>query len=118
MIHPFTSKSDSTFDWIDVVNPTNEELLALGEKYHLHPSTIQDCMQPEHLPKYELIEDTHFIICRYYDAECDKNADSIQGLTRKLAIFFTKNLLITIHRKPFVKVNEVVEKYHNHTQFA
>lgn len=116
MIHPFKSKPDSTFEWIDVLNPTNEELIALGEQYHLHPSTIQDCMQPEHLPKYELIDDTHFIICRYYDVECDKNADSIQGLTRKLAIFFTKNLLITIHRKEFPKVKEVIEKYYHHGQ--
>ncbi|MES2781152.1 MAG: CorA family divalent cation transporter [Bacteroidota bacterium] len=116
MINPFKSKSDSTFEWIDVLNPGNEELIAIGEKYHLHPSTIQDCMQPEHLPKYELIDDTHFIICRYYDTECDKKADSIQGLTRKLAIFFTKDTLITIHRKEFHKINEVVEKYNNHGQ--
>ncbi|MES2560244.1 MAG: CorA family divalent cation transporter [Bacteroidota bacterium] len=107
--------SDSTFEWIDVINPTNEELLAIGDKYHLHPSAIQDCMQPEHLPKYELIDDTHFIICRYFDVEADKKADSIQEITRKLAIFFTKNRLITIHRKPFPKVTEVIEKYHNHT---
>lgn len=116
MINPFKSKSDSTFEWVDVVNPTHEELMAIGEKYHLHPSAIQDCMQPEHLPKYELIDDIHFIICRYYDASCDKNADSIQGLTRKLAIFFNKELLITIHRKEFPKVTEVIEKYHNHGQ--
>jgi magnesium transporter len=114
MINPFRSKSDSPFEWIDVLNPTNEELIAVGEKYHLHPSAIQDCMQPEHLPKYELIDDTHFIICRYYDSDCDKKADSIQGLTRKLAMFFTKDTLITIHRKEFPKITEVIEKYKNH----
>lgn len=116
MINPFKSKSDSTFEWIDVLNPTNEELIAVGEKYHLHPSAIQDCMQPEHLPKYELIDDTHFIICRYFDTDCDKKADSVQELTRKLAIFFNKDTLITIHRKEFHKVNEVVDKYRNHGQ--
>jgi magnesium transporter len=117
MINPFKSKSDDApFEWLDIVNPTNDELLAIGEKYKLDPSAIKDCMQPEHLPKYELFDDTHFIICRYYDSQADKNAESIQGMTRKLAIFFTKDMLITIHRKEFQRLNEVVSKYRNDTQ--
>jgi magnesium transporter len=113
MINPFKTKSDTSFEWVDIENPTNEELLAIGEKYHLHPSSIQDCMQPEHLPKYELIDETHFIICRFYDEQCTKNADSIQDLTSKLAIFYTKDLLITIHRKTLVQIEEVLVKYRN-----
>jgi magnesium transporter len=114
MINPFKSKTENSFEWIDIVNPTNEELLAIGAKYKLDPSAIRDCMEPEHLPKYELFDDIHFIICRYYDADADKYADSIQELTRKLAIFFTKDLLITIHRKEFNRLTEVVEKYKDH----
>ncbi len=114
MINPFKGKSETSFEWVNVVNPTNEELLALGEQYKLHPSAIQDCMQPEHLPKYELIDDVHFIICRFYDTEADKQADSIQSLTSKLAIFFTKDLLITIHRKELPLLDEAIVKYRNH----
>lgn len=116
MINPFKSKSDSSFEWIDILNPTNEELLDIGEKYKLDPSAIKDCMQPEHLPKYELFDDVHFVICRYYDNQADKYADSIQGMTRKLAIFFSKDLLITIHRKEFSRLDEVVSKYKDHNQ--
>jgi magnesium transporter len=116
MINPFKTRSDVSFEWVDVESPTNEELLAIGEKYQLHPSSIQDCMQPEHLPKFELIEETAFIICRFYDEQCDKKADSIQDLTSKLAIFYTKDLLITIHRKPLVQIEEVLTKYRdNHS---
>jgi magnesium transporter len=116
MTNPFKSKSDSLFEWVDVENPSNEELLAIGEKYNIHPAAIQDCMQPEHLPKYELIDDIHFIICRYLDERADKNADSIHSLTTKLAIFFHKDFLITIHRTPFNALTEVVEKYKNQQQ--
>ncbi len=104
------SKNDSMFEWIDVSNPTMEELEELGAKYKLHPSAVQDCMQPEHLPKYELIDDVHFIICRYYDADCAKNSDSIPELSRKIAIFFTKNFVITIHRKDFDQYEELKQK--------
>jgi magnesium transporter len=114
MINPFKGKSDAPFEWVDVINPSNEELLALGERYNLHPSAIQDCMQPEHLPKYELIEEVHFIICRFYDDQADKQADSIQALTSKLAIFFTKDLLITIHRQDLPLLKEAMDKYRNH----
>jgi magnesium transporter len=114
MINPFKSKSDTTFEWVDIIEPSNEELLRIGEKYKLHPAAIQDCMQPEHLPKYELMDDMHFIICRFYDEHCDKKADSIQDLTSKLAIFYNKELLITIHRKPLTQIHDVLQKYKDH----
>jgi magnesium transporter len=102
------------FEWIDIINPSNEELQQAAETYHLHPAAIQDCMQPEHLPKYEVIDDTHFIICRYFDEQCDKHADSIQDLTNKLAIFYSKNRLITIHRQQRDRFDELIEKYKDH----
>jgi magnesium transporter len=118
MINPFKGKSDTQFEWVDIVDPTNEELLKIGEKYKLHPAAIQDCMQPEHLPKYELLDDMHFIICRFYDDHSDKKADSIHDLTCKLAIFYNKNLLITIHRSPLTQIHDVLHKYQNHPNSA
>ncbi len=114
MINPFKAKAETTFEWVDIIDPTNEELLQIGEKYKLHPAAIQDCMQPEHLPKYELLDDMYFIIVRYYDEHCAKNADTIQDLTSKLAIFYNKELLITIHRKPLTQLHDVWQKYKDH----
>lgn len=114
MINPFRSKKDAHFEWIDVVNPDAAELEQIGEQFNIHPSAIQDCLQPEHLPKYEQLENFHFIICRAYDEHCDKQADSIKALTSKLAIFYNKKVLITIHRKELILFNEVVQKYQNH----
>jgi len=116
MIASIKEKLNKSFEWIDVINPTSEDLIAIGSKYNLHQSSIQDCMQPDHLPKYEVIGDMHFIICRYYDENCAKNADTIQDLTSKLAIFFNKEIIITIHRKELHLFNEVIKKYQNHPQ--
>ncbi len=95
---------DGTFTWHDIVNPTSEQLTKLAKRYHLHKTSVRDCLQPEHLPKFEVIGDTTFIILRAYDTEAPKDADTVQELTRKVALFIGKNFVLTIHRKdlPFL----------------
>ena len=111
MIRTVKSKTSGSFEWIDVVNPDADELNHVASLYNLHQAAVQDCMQPEHLPKYELIDETIFIICRYYDADCPKNSDTIHELSRKLAIFFHNEFIITVHRKEFAQYDEVIKKY-------
>ncbi|MGE0528004.1 MAG: CorA family divalent cation transporter [Bdellovibrionales bacterium] len=92
------------FHWLDIGNPTPERLNALAETYDLHPTSVQDCLQPEHLPKYEMINDVGFVVLRAYDPECTREADTVQELTRKIAVFYADRFVITIHRKdlPFI----------------
>ena len=105
------TKNASGFEWIDLVDPSGEELNEVAATYQLHPAAVQDCMQPEHLPKFELIDEVQFMICRYYDSECPKNADSIRLVSRKLAIFWGKDFVITVHRKSFDGFDDVVKRY-------
>src|SRR5574343_412456 len=106
---------DSVFTWIDVENPTDEELKNLQRDYNFHPSAWQDVMQPEHLPKFEQFDELEFMICRYYDVNADKNADGIQQLSRKLSVFMRKDLVLTIHRKPFPAYDELITRYSGST---
>ncbi len=104
------------FKWIDIVDPTNEDMAQIERDFNLHPSSIIDSKQAEHLPKFETLdEDNHFIICRLYEDDCDTNADSLVSLTRKMAIFYGKDYLITIQRKHFEELEQVKAKYQNHT---
>lgn len=86
------------FTWIDVVAPNREELTALADEFRLHPSSVQDCLDPEHLPKYEKIGETNFLIVRTFDESCKHDCDEIQELTRKIAVFYTPQFLVTVHR--------------------
>jgi len=99
------------FNWIDVLNPDESELQQLAAEYKLHPAALQDVLQPEHLPKAETFDDTEFIICRYYDTQSPKEADTIQKVSRKLAIFYRKNLVLTIHRADLPGYDKLKEKY-------
>jgi magnesium transporter len=98
-IRTVVEKSDPRFIWLDVVDPTRDELSELVADYGLHPLSVNDCLDPEHLPKYEVFEHHTFVILRAVDADAPRTADTVQALTRKLAVFAGPGFVITIHRK-------------------
>jgi magnesium transporter len=103
-VQAVVSSSDPRFTWVDVVHPTTEELGAVARQYGLHPTSVEDSLQPEHLPKYERIGSTTFIIVRAMDTAAALDCSSVHEMTRKVAIFYGPEFLITIHRteQPFL----------------
>jgi len=95
---------DGSFRWIDIVEPSAPELSEVAGEYGLHPNSVVDCLEPEHLPKFERFGEVTFMITRAFDQACSADADTVQELTRKVAVFFSERFLITIHRKdqPFL----------------
>lgn len=87
------------FTWIDITNPTLEDLTAVSEKYALNHHNLHDCMEPDHLPKFEEGEPFNFIILRKVLDEKEKGA-TIHMLTTKIAIFFDGDTIVTMHRVP------------------
>lgn len=112
MVTNFSSKGFK-FDWIDVFNPTEEELRTLAIEHDLPEAAVIDCLQSEHLPKYEEFENYFFVIVRFYDKESKPGADTIQQLTRKVAIFYNKGFLLTVHRSRTPFIEELSDKYCN-----
>lgn len=95
---PVEVHNEKGFSWINVIDPTREELAKLAGKYGLHQLSLIDSLDPDHLPKYELIHDVVFIIVRLYDESSPPDGDTIQELTSKVAIFAGRDFVITIHR--------------------
>jgi magnesium transporter len=102
--------NSSKFEWIDLSDPSPEELELIAQNYGLHPSSLQDCLQPEHLPKCEEFDNNIFIITRIYDPNASQDADTIQEVTNKVAIFYADKYMITIHRYPVLFLKEIKEK--------
>lgn len=111
MITRYHHTGKKRYDWIDVVNPTAEELLKVAEEHALHSNSVQDSLQPEHLPKFEWIDDTVFIIARVYDHLSTRDADTIQDISNKVAIFVGKGFIITIHRGEQPLLDAIRTKY-------
>jgi magnesium transporter len=99
--------------WIDVTDPSADEMSALASEYNLNEHTVRDCLQPEHLPKYERdeINNVDFLILRFYSFTHQPHISTIQELTDKIAIFSTHDLLITIHKKETPFLEPLAKRY-------
>ncbi|HET9132902.1 MAG TPA: CorA family divalent cation transporter [Gemmatimonadales bacterium] len=84
--------------WVDITAPERLELHVLADEFGLPATVVEDCLDPEHLPKIERLGDATFVIVRVRDRLASDDAGSIQELTRKVSLFFKPGLLLTIHR--------------------
>jgi magnesium transporter len=104
--------------WIDLTNPTREELEAVAREHGLHPHLVRDCLEPGHLPKLEIIAPFTFVIARSYDTTVGVDADTAQEMTRKVAVFSGPGVLITVHRKEAPGLIEVRDQLRRDSQIA
>ena len=113
MLREIQDPNNSKLKWIDVTNPEKEELQKIAREYGLHEALVNDCLQPDHLPKYESMEDYVFMIFRIYTDQETPEADSVQELTHKIAIFYSPDFIITVHRKPQRVINDLEDLLHD-----
>jgi magnesium transporter len=107
MVKKLSEKVNNAFEWIDVVDPPQDELQRIAHEYNLHESSVNDCLQPDHLPKFEKLENYTFIIFRMHTPEMNGEADTVQELTDKLALFVSKDTIITIRKKDWFPLNQI-----------
>jgi magnesium transporter len=103
--------SNAQIKWIDITNPTHEELKEYSKQYNLDYYTLSDCLEPAHLPKKEKLQDFTFIILRIYDSKAKKYPLSIQEMSNKIAIFYNDKVILTIHRVHAAIIEEIKSKY-------
>jgi len=108
MVNNLTEGRNCGYEWIDITDPQANELWQVARQYGLHEESVLDCMQPGHLPKCEQLKNYTFTILRVYYAT-DKDADTVQELTNKIAIFTSDKFIITIHRNPIGALTQKAE---------
>lgn len=84
--------------WIDITAPTKNDVPDLARRYNIPEKSLMSCLDPEHLPKLENLNEFLFLVTRVFDKSNSAKGDTIQELTTKLAIFISKNHIITLHR--------------------
>ncbi len=110
MVYNLTTGKGCTYDWIDVTDPNAEELSDIAVKYGLHEESVSDCLQPGHLPKFEQFRNYQFTILRIF-SPANNEADTVQEITNKIAIFLAENCIITIHRKPQPLITHIADTH-------
>ena len=105
------STEEPKFTWVDVVQPSPGELGEVAKQYGLHPMSVEDSLDPYHLPKYERIGSTIFIIVRAIDSAAAHDCSTLHEMTRKVAIFCGADFLLTIHRSEQSFLTAIMEEY-------
>lgn len=85
------------YSWIDIERPLKVDYDFLKQEFHLPQLLVQDCIKPGHLPKYELMDEGHFLLSRAFDPTSKIDDITVQGLTNKLGVFIMKERIITVH---------------------
>lgn len=108
-----TEKTYNNYSWIDICNPSEEEMLNLSMEYDLDYLLIQDSLERGHLPKFEKRAHYSFFILRAYTALRHQNVSTILELSNKVSFFISQNRLITIRRREFSFFQKDTEKHAN-----
>lgn len=95
------------FSWVDICNPDFNQLHQLSEDLQLNVLLIQDSLEHGHLPKWEKLDDFSFLILRAFTAQPDDRVTNINELSNKIAFFYNKKKIITIHRASFSFLQQV-----------
>jgi len=100
--------------WYDLVRPTKEDYQILADELGLHELAIQDSINGRQRAKLDHY-DSHLFINLY---QANYTPDDVEiGLT-ELAIFVTKNAVITVRQNEDFHMNEVVRRWDESAELA
>lgn len=89
--------------WLDLSQPTQDELNLLREKMHFHPLALEDCVHVGQRPKVDDYGGYLFIVLYAVD-QCN----SIHA--GQIGIFLSHNYLVTVHGTPLNLIDDVLRK--------
>jgi magnesium transporter len=93
--------------WVDMDNPTAEEIKTILEGvFQFHPLAIEDCVQPNSLPKVEDYEDYLFIVTHAVDFTRTEKFN-----TTELDLFLGRDYVVTFHTAPLRSVSTLIERF-------
>ncbi|MCX6357583.1 MAG: magnesium/cobalt transporter CorA, partial [Candidatus Aureabacteria bacterium] len=83
--------------WVDLEDPTEDEIAILRNDFGFHPLLIDDCIASHSQPKIDEFNDYFFLVlhsCYFYTEK--ETADALD--IREIDIFVGKNFVITYHK--------------------
>jgi magnesium transporter len=100
----------NSLKWVDYLDPSPQVLEQLAIELCLAKKIVLNCLDSDYLPHVETYGETHFIILRLMEPITTSDADSIQELTTKIALFVSPHQVVTVHRLPLPELDAVKEK--------
>jgi Mg2+ and Co2+ transporter CorA len=92
--------------WVDVQQPSEEDMNKIEKNFNLHPLTTEDCTKNDTGEKWELFEDYMFVV---FTAQIDDENTNGEATTQ-LNVLVYENYVLTIHEKPIKGLDLVVKR--------
>lgn len=96
--------------WIDIQSPSAEDLAQFAESHQIDQQNLKDCLEADHLPKFEDTDSLKFLITRVI-VGTTRVDHTVQEISSKVAMFFDDNLLITVHRLPHDFIEDLISRH-------
>jgi len=89
--------------WVYVENPTEAEIQYLVEKFNLEEGHIEDALDIDEVPRFEVEEDQNYIFTRFVHTDA-----SLQVDTMTLLIITSPNFFITISTAKLPQIDRMI----------
>lgn len=91
--------------WVDVADPTAEEIAKVGKEFGFHPLALEDVAHGDQRPKLDLYDGYRFIV--FYGL----TLDTIRCHSHEINIFFSERYLVTFHDSYMSIVGKIGERW-------
>jgi magnesium transporter len=96
--------------WVDLAQPTEDELRVLGDVFHFHPLAVEDARSMLQFPKTEPYPSYLYIVLHGIDV----SEGATQTSTRDIDFFLGRNYLVTVHdggSRSIARLREVCDRH-------
>ncbi len=99
--------------WIDIENPTSEDVLFLKEKFELHPLVLSEFTSPSQRPRAEEFDNCLYIVLHLPLF----NQKTKVGYSGELDIVITKDHVITSHATENIPIKSIIKELNENSAF-
>jgi magnesium transporter len=96
---------EQTTIWVDVVDPTPEEIARIGEEFHFHPLALEDVARGGQRPKVDQYDGYQFIVFYGLASQTERIT------THEVDIFLAKHCMVTFHKSDLPVITQTAERW-------
>ncbi|MEA3509208.1 MAG: magnesium/cobalt transporter CorA [candidate division NC10 bacterium] len=106
-LHPWLAGAESRL-WVDLHNPSMEELEEVARCFSFHPLTIEDCVQGAQRPKLEEYDGYFFLVL--HTLPPGREFSNVVEELDEIYVYETPQALVTVHQRDSEAVTSLRER--------
>ncbi len=113
LLKPVKETECDKIAWCDLLQPTDDELLSISQKFNVTIDDLEDCLDETERPRYsyDFLLKNHLLLLRVVSSENTHKAEINDRITSPFGLIYTNtNKLITVHANMPMNFEHVYEK--------